>query len=70
MLSLEQDLNRSMHGQLQLCNMLEDELSLLRMATLKAVRKEYGIEVSGRRKEPYVKGIVSFVDSCTCKSYS
>ena len=74
MLSLEQDLNRCkhpiMHGELQLCNMPEDELSLLRMATLKAICKKYGIDVSGRRKEPYVKGIVSFLASCTCKSQS
>lgn len=67
MLSL--DLNRCkhpiMHEELQLCNMQKDELSLLRMATLKAICKEYGIDVSGRRKEPYFKGVVSLSDSCT-----
>ena len=52
MLSLEQDVNRYkhpiIHGEFQLCNMPEDELSLLRMATLKPICKEYGIDVSGR----------------------
>jgi len=38
--------------ELQLCNMPKDKLSLLRMATLKDICKEYGINVSGRRKEP------------------
>ena len=56
MLSFEQDLNRCkhpiMHEELQSCNMPKDKLSLLRMATLKDICKEYGIDVSGRRCFP------------------
>lgn len=74
MTSLGQDLNSHkhpiVHEELQLCEMSKDELSLLRMATLKSSCREYDMEVSGRRKDPYFECVVSLVNSCTCKAFS
>ena len=71
MIALQQDSNRYLHPivhkGLQLCEMSKDELSLLRMTTLKAICKEYELQVSGRRKQPYVDCVISLVMSCTCK---
>lgn len=71
MIALQQDSNRNfhpiVHKDLQLCEMSKDELSLLRMTTLKAICKEYELQVSGRRKQPYVDCVISLVMSCTCK---
>ena len=55
------------HGDLPLCQMTK-ELSSLRMARLKAICKDFDVKISGRRKEPYVNGVVSIVESCSCKA--
>ena len=63
MIALQQDSNRNfhpiVHKDLQLCEMSKDELPLLRMTTLKAICKEYELQVSGRRKQPYVDCVIS-----------
>lgn len=58
------------HGDLQLCQMTKEELSSLRMTRLKAICKDFDVQISGRRKEPYVNGVVSIVESCSCKAGS
>ena len=56
------------HGDLQLCQMTKEELTSLRMTRLKAICKDFDMQISGRRKEPYVNGVVSIVESCSCRA--
>lgn len=56
-----------MFNEFKLCEMSKDELSMLRLTTLKAISEEFDLQVSGRRKAPYVDCVVSF-NSCTCKA--
>ena len=56
------------HGDLQLCQMTKEELTSLRMTRLKAICKDFDMQISGRRKEPYVNGVVSIVESCSCRT--
>lgn len=58
------------HGDLQLCQMTKEELSSLRMTRLKAICKDFDVQILGRRKEPYVNRVVSIVESCSCKAGS
>ena len=41
--------------------MSKDELSMLRLTTLKAISEEFDLQVSGRRKAPNVDCVASFV---------
>ena len=69
--SLEEDFSIKhpiVHKDLQLCAMSDEQLSMLRMATLRAICKEFDLNASGRRKEPYIKCVVSLVSGCTCKA--
>lgn len=70
MKSLDDDSRRHplVHGDLHLCQMTKEELTSLRMTTLKAICKDFHVQISGRRKEPYVNGVVSIVESCSCKA--
>lgn len=71
--SLEKDFSIKhpiVHKDLQLCEMSDEQLSVLHMATLRAICKEFDLNASGRRKEPYVKCVVSLVNSCTCKAFT
>lgn len=53
---------------LRLCEMTKEELSSLRLTTLKAICKNFDLPITGRRKEPYVKSVVSLVEQCSCKA--
>ena len=70
--ALQQESNKYDHpivfNEFKLCEMSKDELSILRLTTLKAISEEFDLQVSGWRKAPYVDCIVSFVNSCTCKA--
>ena len=70
--ALQQESNKYNHpivfNEFKLCEMSKDELSTLRLTTLKAISEEFDLQVSGWRKAPYVDCIVSFVNSCTCKA--
>ena len=69
MVALQEESNKYDHpivfNEFKLCEMSMDEL---RLTTLKAISEEFDLQVSGRRKAPYVDCVVSFVNSCTCKA--
>ena len=48
-------------NEFKLCEMSKDELSMLRLTTLKAISEEFDLQVSGRRKAPTVDCVASFV---------
>ena len=70
--SLQKESNKYDHpivfNEFKLCEMSKDELSMLRLTTLRAISEEFDLQVSGRRKAPYVDCVVSFVNSCTYKA--
>ena len=71
-IALQQESNKFDHPivfkEFKLCEMSKDELSTLRLTTLKVISEEFDLKVSGRRKGPYVDYVVSFVNSCACKA--
>ena len=56
--ALQQESNKYDHpivfNEFKLCEMSKDELSMLCLTTLKAISDEFDLQVSGRRKAPYV----------------
>ena len=72
MVALQQESNKYDHpivfNEFKLCEMSMDELSMLRLRTLKAISEEFDWQVSGRRKAPYVDCVLSFVNGCTYKA--
>jgi hypothetical protein len=55
------------YQEMNLCQMTTDELSSLRIRTLRCICLEHCVQVSGRRKAPYVEGVISLVSSCSCR---
>ena len=72
MVALQQESNKYDHpivfNEFKLCEMSTDELSMLPLTTLKAISEEFDLQVSGRRKAPYVDCVVSFVPARLRKS--
>ena len=50
-----------------LCEMERKDVTALRMATVKGICLEHGIQVSGRKKAPYVEAVLELLGSCRCK---
>ena len=71
-IALPQESNKFDHPivfkEFKLCEMSKDELSTLRLTSLKVISEEFDLQVSGPRKGPYVDYVVSFVNSCACKA--
>ena len=67
-IALQQEWNKYNHpivfNAFKLCQMSKDELSMLRLTTLEAISEEFDLQVSGRRKAPYVD-CVAYVRAAT-----